>query len=691
MRNAVGGYLLFGHRFEQGALRLRRGAVDFIGQHELREQRAGMELKLATLAFVYAHADNVRRQQVAGELHALKRQIERGGEGVRQGGLADAGKVFDQQVTASEKAGEREPDLRTLSEHDIVDLLLRPGQRGGKRRIDRCGGRLRYRYETGIVHGARECMGLSIGNVNVPKVPRPHVAADRWRTAFWAAWAVVVIMRLVLAASLAPFGDEAWYWQESRALDWSYSDLPLATAWLIRLGESVLGHGVLPMRAPFLILGAMLPLIVVRSGRRMFGDQAGWCAGLLVLAMPLFGTLGIFALPDVPLTLFSALALDAIERASRERSLRAWLILGLALAGAWLSHYRAAMLFFAGLVFLCFCARGRSLWRTPGLWIALAISCIGLVPLLAFNLEHDWAGLKFQLIDRNPWSFHADALIQPIEQAIVCTPLFYLMLLWAGWQCLRRARSGAPWDLLAACSAVPIVAFFVLGCFADDTRFRVHWPLPGYLPLVLALPPLLAQLAPTRAHRSAIAATFVLLVAGNIAAFAYLAAAAVPVGAAALTRIKAFPEHFVGWDSAFAQTRTLLDEPRFKDSVLVADNFMMAAELDFAFDGARPVYSLDHPINTKHGRAPQLRLWNRDETALHALGSRTVLLIAEPTARRERERAEWMQTLCSRVDDLAPVAALDPFGGRKKYRWFEGQVPGPGTREPGPECPAVTQ
>ena len=65
VRDAVGGDLLFGHRFEQRALRLRRGAVDFVGEHELREQRARMELELAGVAVVNADADDVRRQQVA--------------------------------------------------------------------------------------------------------------------------------------------------------------------------------------------------------------------------------------------------------------------------------------------------------------------------------------------------------------------------------------------------------------------------------------------------------------------------------------------------------------------------------------------------------------------------------------------------------------------------------------------------
>ena len=195
----------------------------------------------------------------------------------------------------------------------------------------------------------------------------PASNARNWRTAFWIVWTVVLAVKIGLAATLAPFGDEAWYWQESRALDWSYSDLPLATASLIRLGETLFGHGVLAMRAPFLLLGALLPLVMLRIGRRVFDAKAGWCAGLLTLALPLLGTLGIFALPDVPLTFCSALALDALERAARTHRLRDWSALGIVLAAAWLSHYRAAMLLLVGLAFLCLTPRGRALWRDRGL------------------------------------------------------------------------------------------------------------------------------------------------------------------------------------------------------------------------------------------------------------------------------------------------------------------------------------
>src|SRR5579859_1263548 len=117
------------------------------------------------------------------------------------------------------------------------------------------------------------------------------------RAAFWVAWTVVLGAKFLLAAHLAPFGDEAWYWQESRQPDWGYSDLPPATAWLIALGEALCGHGTLGLRLPFLLLGALLPLSVVRLGTRCFGAAAGWQAGLLSLAFPLTATLGLFALP----------------------------------------------------------------------------------------------------------------------------------------------------------------------------------------------------------------------------------------------------------------------------------------------------------------------------------------------------------------------------------------------------------
>src|SRR5690606_22170412 len=97
--------------------------------------------------------------------------------------------------------------------------------------------------------------------------------------------------------------------------------------------------------------------------------------------------------------------------------------------------------------------------------------------------------------------------------------------------------------------------------------------------------------------RGGLAAAASLAALGTGLVLAYLAAAAWPGATAGLAQRKAYPEHFVGWDEVAAATRRALAEPRFGDAILVADNFMLAAELDFALAGARPVFSLDHPLN----------------------------------------------------------------------------------------------
>ena len=121
-RLAVERHLMLFHGLEQRALRLRRRTVDFVGQHQLREYRAALEPELAGFAVEDRDAEHVGGQQVAGELHALKRQTQGLGDGVRQGGLAHPRNVLDQQMSARQQAGQTQANLRILAEDHSIDL-----------------------------------------------------------------------------------------------------------------------------------------------------------------------------------------------------------------------------------------------------------------------------------------------------------------------------------------------------------------------------------------------------------------------------------------------------------------------------------------------------------------------------------------------------------------------------------------
>lgn len=484
------------------------------------------------------------------------------------------------------------------------------------------------------------------------------------RVNFLAAWALLLVAKVWLAFSLQPFGDEAFYALESRRLAWAYSDLPGLTAWLIRLGTEVGGQHIFAVRLPFLLLGAALPWLVVRIARRWFGEAAGWQAGLLALLMPLGGLMGVLALPDVPMLFASLLCLDAFAMLLRRVSTEALLQLALGLAIGAFSHYRFALVVVAGAVGLLCVPAGRALLREPRFWLAIAAGAAAWGPLLAWNLAHAGAGLAFQLVDRHPWNLHPQGLWWPLVQALLLTPPLFVLLLAVLRECWRRrAGDHEAWPLLLGLAAVSVLGYFTLGFVTDSERVSFHWPLAGWLALACAAPVVLQRWHPAwRRGLHALAAL------GLLTMLTYLGLLTQPDARAWLASGRAYADNFSGWHEIAREVRADLAQMP-PGTRLVADNFMLGAQLSLALDrGDIPV--LDHPINRKHGRAVQLADWGLLSKGRADWGPGPVLLVVEDTARRPRDRLAGYQALCRLADGLSPPRVLNIDHGRKRFLLF---------------------
>jgi 4-amino-4-deoxy-L-arabinose transferase-like glycosyltransferase len=483
---------------------------------------------------------------------------------------------------------------------------------------------------------------------------------------FIALWAMAMLCKCLLAARLPLFVDEAFYWQEGRHPAWAYSDLPGLTAWLARFGVEVFGHHPLGLRLPFLLIAAALPWWIAAIARREVRHADGWAAGSLTVLLPLLGTLGVLALPDVPLALATVLCLDGGARLLRGVGWRPVLMLAAGLAIGGLTHYRFAAVIGVGFLALLLLPEGRRALRNARVWVAIAIGALAWLPLLLWNLDNADAGLRFQLVDRHPWALHADGIWFLAVQALLATPLLLLAMFQGAWA--RRSHSDDTSDkpgmrYLAWCGLLVFSGFFLLGFVADSQRVSFHWPLPAYLALLPLAPTMLG-----RWQRFWRRLAWALAVFGLFVGLGYYAAVSSPQVREAAAESKAYPSNFAGWD-VLAREVVAMRATMPAGTRLLADNFKIGAELGFALNDPR-IAVLDHPLNHHHGRAPQLRLWGLQPAHRRELGAVPVLLVVGATDVEYKRLLQRYHDLCTMVGPLPAPKVLNIDRGRQRFLLF---------------------
>ena len=121
MALAVHGHGALLHGLEQRCLGLGGGAIDFVGEHEIGENRSRAECKLLRAA-ARQHGDSgdIGRHQIGRELNADEAHTHSEPERADQQGLRSARHAFEQDVAAREQADEDLAEGLVLSEHDAA-------------------------------------------------------------------------------------------------------------------------------------------------------------------------------------------------------------------------------------------------------------------------------------------------------------------------------------------------------------------------------------------------------------------------------------------------------------------------------------------------------------------------------------------------------------------------------------------
>jgi 4-amino-4-deoxy-L-arabinose transferase-like glycosyltransferase len=286
-------------------------------------------------------------------------------------------------------------------------------------------------------------------------------------------------MRLALIGSVGPGDDEAYYWDWSRQLDWSYFDHPPMVAWLIGASTGLLGDSVFAVRLPFTLLAIVGGGLVLVLSRELWPTRPR-LAGLSMVSfhcMPVLALAAVFAAPDMPmLVAWLGLTLAGL-RAHRRARTSDWLLTG-ALGGALLLSKYTGLLAILGLLgWLASIPRGRRQLASPGPWLGAGLSILIFSPVLFWNAQHDWASFAFHLVGRHG---HDVAVLSQGatflgSQLLAASPLLAVACV-AGL--LRPGRIAPKLHRLIAWQALPVLLLF--GLTSPFTQFKAHWIAPGW-------------------------------------------------------------------------------------------------------------------------------------------------------------------------------------------------------------------
>lgn len=482
--------------------------------------------------------------------------------------------------------------------------------------------------------------------------------------------AVLLLYRagVVHYSGISLFFDEAQYWDWSRHLQWGYFSKPPVIAGLIAASTAVFGDGVLGVKLLSMLTYVATAVAMVGLARALWptssGVRTGIVAGALFLTAPMVGTLGMFASTDGPLLLCWTLAAWALWRAQVTNRLGLWLLCGVACGVGMLSKYTMAAFAITALWAL-WGVHGpkRGLLRV-GPWAAIAAALLVLSPNIMWNAEWGFPTLQHtaDITTKSSRSGGPVAVLVFLAgQIAMLGPVAVIAGLWlhrrvhtgtnevAGqsqWAASSQMLPPSQWAASTQMStqvtsssqpassqlsqseqpqvkstrnsayylasvtsyrylvalSVPLLLIAVVQAVRADAH--VNWAAPAMISLFLLLATRLSlPLVPLSAPRPA--TWFWIVLASNLLLTSIVLHARDAMGDKLPAKLDVLVR-MRGWDAAFGQLHSLLDDPRVKGLAVVADKRLLMAHAAYQWRDRQPRIMAWNPRG-EHGDHYQLQ------------------------------------------------------------------------------------
>lgn len=285
-------------------------------------------------------------------------------------------------------------------------------------------------------------------------------------TWFYSCW---LLVNLVQAAGTELLHDEAYYWVYSHYPDWGYFDHPPMIAILIKMGYALF-HSELGVRLFVTLMNTgaiyLLQKLLLRENDRLFYA--------IILSMGVLQIGGILAVPDIPLTFFTALFFWQYNKFLQSGTAVQGMLLGVIMALMLYSKYHGILI----ILFTFF--SNRKLFFQWQAWLAAIVGMVLFSPHLWWQYIHDFPSVQYHLKERNAPTYRIAFSMEYIGgQILLAGPLI-------GWLLLYAAGKFKTPDLFSKALKWSMAGFF--GFFLVSTlkgRVEANWTVPALIPMII--------------------------------------------------------------------------------------------------------------------------------------------------------------------------------------------------------------
>ena len=278
-------------------------------------------------------------------------------------------------------------------------------------------------------------------------------------------------------------GDEAYYWDWGRHLDWGYFSKPPLIGWLYGSLGRLTNDSLYVFKAfATLLTGGGLWFFYLAVRKIFNAGLAFWA--LAASALSIGNTLLASILTiDAPLLFCWCLAFYLYCRLLFSAGNPSWrdaLLLTLALGFGHLS--KQMMLAFIPLMFGGAWFSQPSLLRKPHLYLASLLSLLFLLPPLLWNISHDWitvthTGHHFESEPFDLAEIAGRYLSLGGVSALLLTPILFVLMLGAIWSLRHWSRQPPEIKMLCCFGAAALLGIAVLGLRQE---INPNWPAVFY-------------------------------------------------------------------------------------------------------------------------------------------------------------------------------------------------------------------